>query len=81
MIPDDAQVDEFGNPIRPSTEVQGYQVPFGWTAKNVGSCRSCGASIMWTLTPSKRPAPIDPDGRSHFATCPQADTWRKGTGR
>ena len=52
-----------------------------------GECRSCGAMIVWWVTPvnvhedgtksgGKR-APVDPDGTSHVAPCPQANDWRK----
>jgi hypothetical protein len=57
-----------------------WAVPLGWRADNVGSCRSCGASVMWCFTPAGKKAPINPDGTSHFATCPQADAWRKRGG-
>jgi hypothetical protein len=40
-------------------------------------CRSCGAAIAWAMTPAGRRAPLDRDGTSHFASCPQAETWRK----
>lgn len=42
------------------------------------NCRSCGAFVRWATheTTGKR-MPIDPDGVSHFATCPDADRWRK----
>lgn len=50
-----------------------------------GTCRSCGAPIGWWITPLKNRAPFDPDGTSHFATCPTAGDWRrrkqKGAGR
>jgi len=51
-------------------------VPEGYTFSAMGSCRSCGARIAWTTSPAGRPAPLDPDGVSHFATCPQASDWR-----
>lgn len=41
------------------------------------ACRSCGASVMWVLTKRGKRAPLNPDGTSHFATCPQAASWRK----
>jgi len=41
-------------------------------------CRSCQASILWVVTvKAGKRAPIDPDGISHFATCPEAERWRK----
>ena len=57
--------------------------PFGWTLPaghefdNLGKCRSCGADIAWCFTRAGKRAPVNPDGTSHFATCPQAETWRK----
>lgn len=55
----------------------GYVVPEGWSADRPGLCRSCKADIMWATTPAGKPSPLNPDGTSHFATCPQADSWRK----
>ncbi len=40
-------------------------------------CRSCKALIYW-IKPKDKPMPVNPDGVSHFATCPQAGKWRKG---
>lgn len=54
-----------------------WAVPFGWERGDVSTCRSCAAPIMWCRTPRNLRAPINPDGTSHFATCPQADAWRK----
>ena len=46
---------------------------------NEGICRSCKATIVWVVTPVGRKMPVDPDtDDSHFATCPQASTWRRG---
>lgn len=43
-----------------------------------GTCRSCGAEILWIVTSAGKRAPMNLDGTtSHFATCPQADRWRK----
>lgn len=56
-----------------------------------GTCRSCGAAVVWTVTAAGRRMPMDanptlqaalvgppqPTYVSHFATCPQAETWRK----
>lgn len=42
-----------------------------------GRCRSCDALIVWTRTPNGKRMPVDPDGASHFATCPQAGQWRR----
>jgi len=40
-------------------------------------CRSCGAPIEWVKTDAGKWMPVDPDGTSHFATCPDAEKWRK----
>lgn len=57
---------------------RGIVIPPGYTLKTLGdSCRSCGAVISWFITPRGKSAPLNPDGTSHFATCPQADRWRK----
>lgn len=45
-----------------------------------GRCRGCGAEIWWVKTRRGKPAPYDTDGLSHFATCPQAKTFRKHGG-
>lgn len=44
---------------------------------DLGTCRSCGATVYWRVTSAGKRAPYNPDGISHFATCPQAQTWRK----
>jgi hypothetical protein len=75
----------------------------------VSACRSCGAPILWAVTPGGRRIPLDADPddagnialdtsslkavavfvadadgtdtrpryRSHFASCPQAEGWRR----
>lgn len=40
-------------------------------------CRSCGAPVLWVETAKGKHAPLNPDGTSHFSTCPQAVAWRK----
>lgn len=55
----------------------GWTVPLGWTADNEGSCRSCHADVLWCVTPAGKRAPVNRDGTSHFANCPQAAAWRK----
>lgn len=59
------------------TAPEGWAVPAGWTPRDVARCRSCNAEVLWCVTPHARLAPVDRDGVSHFATCPQASTWRK----
>lgn len=46
-------------------------------SKDLGTCRSCGATVRWAETKTGKKMPLDADGTSHFATCPDADQWRK----
>lgn len=55
----------------------GWKVPPGYTFDNLARCSSCAAEIAWCLTPKGNRAPLNPDGVSHFATCPNADLHRK----
>ncbi len=41
-------------------------------------CSSCMETIYWIVTKNGKRAPYNPDGTSHFATCPNADAHRKG---
>lgn len=50
-----------------------FFIPAGTPAK---ACRSCNARIYW-ITPKNMPMPANPDGTSHFATCPQAAQHRR----
>lgn len=51
-------------------------VPAGWVADNEAKCRSCGGPVTWaTNEKSNARASFDPDGTSHFATCPDANAW------
>jgi len=44
-------------------------------------CRSCGARILFVRSlRTGKLAPLDPDGTSHFATCPEAAAWRRTRG-
>ena len=55
-----------------------WMVPTGWIAdKRVSRCRSCGREVVWCLTPKGKKAPVNIDGLNHFATCKDADRWRK----
>lgn len=51
-----------------------FQIPPGTRAN---SCRSCGATIFWFVTNRNRRMPLDGDGTSHFATCPNAAQHRR----
>ena len=46
----------------------------------MSQCRSCQAVIFWGETPNGRRAPFDPDGQSHFSTCPDRRQWRRDEG-
>ena len=43
----------------------------------VTACKSCGAPIRWQQTKGGKPTPIDESGEPHWASCPQAELWRK----
>lgn len=58
-------------------EYVGRRRPEGWTIRGTGVCRACSARISWAETPTGRTAPLDPDGTSHFATCPDAERFRR----
>lgn len=58
--------------------------------QSMGVCLKCRADILWVVTPVKldkagqptgkggKPMPVDPDtDEPHFATCPNADEFRK----
>lgn len=52
-----------------------FDVPEGTP---ITECRSCGESIQWIRTKRGKNMPVDyPEGTSHFATCPDAQRWRK----
>ena len=40
-------------------------------------CRGCLQPIYWIITKTGKRMPVDPDGTSHFATCPKAKEFRK----
>jgi hypothetical protein len=44
----------------------------------IASCRSCGAAVVWIVTPAGKRMPVDVSTHvSHFATCPNAAQHRK----
>lgn len=53
-----------------------FKMPPG-SADSQAKCRSCGADIWWVETSGGKNMPIDRDGNSHFATCPDADRHRR----
>ena len=52
----------------------------GYVSMNRSTCKTCGAPIIWTHTPSGRTMPIETVGKdrfqTHFVTCPDAATHR-----
>ena len=40
-------------------------------------CRGCNALIYWIRTEKGKAMPVNPDGVSHFATCPDAKEFRR----
>jgi hypothetical protein len=51
-----------------------FQIPPGTVA---ATCRGCSARVYWIVTTGGRRMPVNPDGVSHFATCPSAGDFRK----
>lgn len=48
---------------------------------NPGTCGNdarpgCGAGIWWVTTKTGAHTPLNPDGTSHFATCPNVRAFR-----
>jgi ferredoxin len=41
------------------------------------TCRGCDRTVFWIVTEAGRKMPVDPDGISHFATCPEAASFRR----
>jgi len=61
-----------GGPIRFTVPDWGQ-----YTGNRPQQCRSCRALVLFIrATRSGKSSPIDPDGKSHFATCPDAPHWR-----
>ncbi len=56
-----------------------WQVPVGMTPTNTGTCRGCGQTVLWVITASGKKMPLNNvTPSSHFANCPNADSFRKG---
>lgn len=51
-----------------------YEIP-PWAIPQ--TCNGCKARIYWITTPKGATCPVDPDGRSHFQTCPRAAEFSK----
>ena len=60
------------------THADEFFIPEGKESK---ACLSCGAEIYWAVTRKGKATPVNPDGVSHFETCPHADDWRGATRR
>lgn len=48
--------------------------------KVIGSkskCKGCYADIYWVKTPGGKNMPVDIDGTPHWASCPQAEDFKK----
>jgi len=57
-----------------------FVVPEHWTlpaGQTPSHCRSCGAHVIWLVSRNGKASPFNHDGINHFATCAQADRWRK----
>lgn len=55
----------------------GFTIPDGYTFLSASRCRACEERIAWCRTKADRTAPLNADGTSHFATCPDAQQFRK----
>lgn len=65
-------------PAHVTEEGDSFSVPEGWLPdEHSARCRSCHALILWCRTPNQKRAPLNPDGTSHFSSCPQAEQWRR----
>ena len=59
---------------------EGWVSPRGYVVElrePAARCRSCRAEVAWAVTPAGNRMPLNRDGTSHFATCPQANDWRR----
>jgi len=75
----DTQLNTSGTARAASAEGdRGAQPPSPQTDnESSATCSSCGAPILWVVTQAGKRMPLDPDGTTHFATCPNADEHRK----
>jgi hypothetical protein len=68
----------YGVPEGPSTAPMAQQSLMEPEAR----CKSCGAAIWWGVSSKGTPVPMSvATGVSHFADCPDAKKWSKGTKR
>ena len=61
--------------VRPIRNPVTYPIP---PSAPQAACRSCHAAIVWIKTPAGKNMPVNPDGVSHFSTCPQSINWKRG---
>lgn len=55
----------------------GWTIPKGYDFSNIAECSTCHADMAWCITPKGNSSPLNRDGISHFATCPQAADHRR----
>ena len=69
----DWPVERLGVDTREFIRVADNKAPFHMdvpAGTRGAKCRDCGAEIFWVEMKNKRKMPLDPNGDSHFATCP-----------
>jgi hypothetical protein len=54
-----------------------FRYPRGMRPTNAAPCRGCRQLVLWVITEAGKKMPVDAKGTSHFATCPQADRFRR----
>lgn len=59
----------------------GWTLPDGYTFDNLAECSTCQAPIAWAWTPKGNRIPMNADGVTHFATCPNAADHRRPRSR
>lgn len=59
---------------RPTRRAVTFPIP---PSSPLQDCRSCRAPIHWIVTAAGKRMPVNPDGTSHFADCPNAATHRR----
>lgn len=47
-----------------------------WQQSDLRRCASCKGLILWIKTKSGKASPIDLDGETHWATCPDAAKFK-----
>jgi len=68
--------DPFSMPIVDPASLD-WTFPAGYRLSGFGECRSCNAPIAWLESErTGKRSPWNPEGTSHFASCPNAAAWR-----